>query len=93
MADFIIYTIPICPYCIRAKDLLARNNFSFEEITFDERDSEESVRKLEDLFKKTNGTKTFPQIFDIRNNNEMHIGGYTNLQKKFDGGEIYANKK
>ena len=89
MAEFLIYTIPTCPYCLQAKDLLNRKNLSFEEILFEERTRDESIRKLEELFKKTKGMKTFPQIFDIREaGSEKHIGGYDDLKKKFDNNEI-----
>jgi glutaredoxin 3 len=88
MTDFLIYTIPHCPFCIKAKDLLTRKNFSFKEILFKNRDDEESLKAIEKLFQKTNGMRTFPQIFDLRNKQEKHIGGFTDLKAKFDKNEI-----
>jgi glutaredoxin 3 len=89
MTDFLIYTIPICPYCVKAKELLKSKDFIFEEIIFAERESDNRLKQIEDLFEKANGMRTFPQIFDIRESGvEKHIGGYTDLQKKCDNGEI-----
>lgn len=84
MTDFLIYTKGYCPYCTMAKDLLTQNNLSFEE-----KDIEFNEKNFEEFQIKTNNARTVPQIFDIRNENQIiHIGGYDNLKKKFDIEEI-----
>ena len=51
MADFIIYTIPICPYCAGAKNLLKQKGFSFEEKTID-KENGVGLEDLEEFRKK-----------------------------------------
>ncbi len=45
----VIYTTPICPYCIIIKNYLKRNNISFEEI-----DISKDKKKAEEMKKKSN---------------------------------------
>ncbi len=53
-----IYTTQICPYCIRAKALLNKKGFAYEEI--DVTHDQEGRLKLVEL---SGGRKTVPQIF------------------------------
>ncbi len=69
MANVIIYTTEICPYCVRAKQLLQRKGISYQEV--DVSDDDEQRR---DLVKRT-GRRTVPQIFI----NEQSIGGCDEL--------------
>lgn len=69
MADIIIYTTPICPYCVRAKHLLKQKGASWTEIDVS-RDADERMA----LMQRTR-QRTVPQIFI---NNE-HIGGCDEL--------------
>ena len=71
MPKIIMYKTPICPYCTKAKNLLAqKGQTNIEEI---------DISKDPDAFKimleKTGGKKTVPQIFI----NEQHIGGCDDL--------------
>jgi len=69
MAEIIIYTKEICPYCVRAKALLQRKNQTFKEIKItDDKTKEEMVQK-------SGGRMTVPQIFI----NDRHIGGCDDL--------------
>ncbi|HLC33314.1 MAG TPA: glutaredoxin 3 [Candidatus Nanoarchaeia archaeon] len=68
MADVTIYTIPGCPYCARAKELLKSKSAKFKEITVK---SDEDWEKLE----KLTGRETVPQIF-IKG---KHVGGCDDL--------------
>lgn len=52
-----VYTTKVCPYCVRAKDLLKRRGIAFEEI-----DITNDPDKREWLV-KTTGLRTVPQIF------------------------------
>ena len=67
--NVVIYTIPTCPYCIKAKKLLDSRGMTYKEIIVTEANKQQ-------LFKKT-GVKTVPQIFI----NDKFIGGYTELTK------------
>lgn len=53
----LIYTTPICPYCVRAKQLLNRKGVSFREIDVSN-DPERRAYLVE-----TTGQRTVPQIF------------------------------
>ena len=71
MKKVVIYTGDLCVHCNWAIDLLKRKNIQFTEynITKDE-------AKREEMFKKSNGAKTVPQIFI----GDYHVGGNTELQ-------------
>lgn len=73
-----IYTTTYCGYCKRAKELLTSKGIEFEEI--DVTDDKVQRQKLIDL----TGKKTVPQIFI----NEKGIGGYDDLAKLEEGGEL-----
>ncbi|HTT85414.1 MAG TPA: glutaredoxin 3 [Rhizomicrobium sp.] len=69
MRRITIYTTPICPYCVRAKELLQKKGAAFEEV---------------DVFMDTgarhemetrSGRRTVPQIFV----GDVHVGGSDDL--------------
>jgi glutaredoxin 3 len=65
MARVIIYTTPVCYYCVEAKRLLTRKGVKFEEVDVS-RDPE--LRRT--MVQKAGGRMTVPQIFV----DERHIG-------------------
>ncbi len=65
-----IYTTPICPYCARAKSLLAKKGAEYEEI--DVFMDAEARRTMEDV---SGGARTVPQIFI----GDTHVGGCDDL--------------
>ena len=69
MKKIIIYSKDVCPYCVKAKNLLQRKGAVYEEIkiTTDEQKQE--------MIKKANGRMTVPQIFI----GDFHIGGCDDL--------------
>ncbi len=69
MKKIIIYTTTVCPYCVRAKQLLQRKNLDYQEIDA----SDEEVRN--EMIKKAGGMRTVPQIFI----DDKHIGGCDDL--------------
>lgn len=69
MADVIIYTTPICPYCVRAKHLLKQKGATWTEI-----DVSRDVAERQALVART-GQRTVPQIFI----NGNHVGGCDEL--------------
>lgn len=70
MSKIIIYTKDHCPYCVRAKNLLAGKGLKVIEINITQ-----STDLQSECFTKSNGRKTVPQIF-VGN---THIGGYNDL--------------
>jgi len=72
-----IYTLPACPFCIRAKDLLRERGVDFEEIDISQAQGRERFNKEGDY-------KTVPQIF-IEN---KHFGGHDDLVALIDSGKF-----
>lgn len=68
-ANVLIYTKSNCPYCIRAKDLLAQKGVAFKEIYLDDKPEEYAT------LKQRTGMMTVPQIFI----NDQLIGGFTDM--------------
>lgn len=65
-----IYTTPFCPYCIRAKRLLAQKGATFEEI-----DVSGDWAARDALMEKAGGRTTVPQIWI----GDTHVGGSDEL--------------
>lgn len=70
MANVTIYTRQMCGFCVAAKRLLDQKGVSYEEIdaTFDQ------DRRAE-MMERSNGGRTFPQIFV----GDVHVGGCDEL--------------
>ena len=71
MKKVVIYTGDLCVHCNWAIDLLKRKNIQFTEYNIAKDEA-----KREEMFKKSNGAKTIPQIFI----GEHHVGGNAELQ-------------
>ena len=71
MQKVVIYTGDLCVHCDWAIDLLNRKKIEFTEYNVAKDSS-----KREEVFKKSNGAKTVPQIFI----GEHHVGGNVELQ-------------
>lgn len=69
MANVEIYTTAVCPYCVRAKQLLDRKKVSYTEIRVDT-----DEQKREEMIAKSQ-RKSVPQIFI----NGQSIGGCDDL--------------
>lgn len=69
MAKIEIYTTNVCPYCVRAKDLLKRKGQEYTEISAE--DPEVRMKMVE----LAGGQRTVPQIFI----NGEHVGGSDDL--------------
>lgn len=81
MATVIIYGTMTCPYCMNAKSLLQSKGVTYQEILVDK----DPARK-EEMLAKSNGRRTVPQIFI----NGKHIGGFDDLQKLQNSGQLDA---
>jgi glutaredoxin len=76
-----IITLESCPYSIAALELLDSLNIKYKQL------------KVTDLNKKkykTEEINTFPQIYLVKNNKKLLLGGYSDLNKFID---IFKNKK
>ncbi len=79
MADVEIYTMPFCPYCHRAKNLLKQKGVDYTEY-----DVMMASGKRAEMRERAGGRNTVPQIFiDGR-----HIGGSDDLIALDQRGEL-----
>jgi glutaredoxin 3 len=76
----VMYTTGWCPYCERARKLLARKNVPFEEIDLDS-----APEKRAEMQQKS-GRRTVPQIFI----GDTHVGGSDDLHALEDAGKLDA---
>ena len=79
MQKVVIYTGNLCVHCDWAIDLLNRKKIKFTEYNVAKDSS-----KREEMFKKSNGAKTIPQIFI----GEHHVGGNAELQTLERNGKL-----
>lgn len=78
MPAITIYSKSTCPYCDRAKALLARKGQSWTEI-----DIEETPARRDEMIERT-GRRTVPQIYI----GDRHVGGSDDLQALEESGEL-----
>lgn len=79
MAEIEIYTTPVCPYCVRAKQLLGQKGATYKEI-----DVTRDDRLRDEVIAKSGGRRTVPQIFI----NGQHIGGFDDLSALDRAGKL-----
>lgn len=68
--DITVYSSDFCPFCHRAKALLARKGVDFEEIKVDF-----APKVRDEMRSRAGGAHTVPQIFVA----DMHVGGCDDL--------------
>jgi glutaredoxin 3 len=81
MPKITIYTTPFCPYCHRAKRLLAQKGARFEEI-----DVSGDWDAREALVERAGGRTTVPQIWI----GDTHVGGSDELYALERAGKLDA---
>lgn len=69
MAKVLMYTTAVCPYCVAAKQLLARKQVEVEEVRIDA-----DPARREEMMARARRTSV-PQIFI----GETHVGGFDDL--------------
>jgi glutaredoxin 3 len=79
MAPVELYTTPICPYCVAAKDLLRRKGVSFVEINV-----MGDPDKRQEMVTRAGGRMTVPQIFI----GAIHVGGCDDLYDLDSDGKL-----
>lgn len=73
MAEIVMYTTVVCPYCIRAEQLLrSKGVAAIEKIRVDL-----DHAKRQEMEQRVPGARTVPQIFI----NGLHIGGCDDLHE------------
>jgi glutaredoxin 3 len=77
--DIVMYSTGWCPYCDRARALLARKGLTFREIKVDENPLEREA-----MLARSGGRRTVPQIFI----GERHVGGFDDLYAIDKSGEL-----
>lgn len=78
MAEVIIYSTRICPYCVRAKNLLERKGVTFAEVRID------TDAAQRDIMIEKSGRRTVPQIFI----GDFHVGGCDDLYALEASGDL-----
>lgn len=75
---YLVYTKPLCPFCVKAKQLLEIKGIPFKSISLD--DDEARLKFLEGL----RGWRTFPVIFALSDQGvpSRFIGGFDQLSKE-----------
>lgn len=78
MANVIIYTTEICPYCQQAKQLLKAKNVVYTEIRIDQDPA------LKEQMIARSGRRSVPQIFI----NDQSIGGFDDMATLEKAGKL-----
>jgi glutaredoxin 3 len=81
MAAVDIYTIPYCPFCLDAKELLSSKGVAFHEI---DASGDRQIRRQ--MIERAGGRSTYPQIFV----GATHIGGCDDLYALEQAGKLDA---
>jgi glutaredoxin 3 len=79
--EIVMYSTGWCPYCERARALLARKGLAFREVKIDE-----SAAERDAMLARTGGRRTVPQIFV----GDHHVGGYDDLYALEKAGKLDA---
>ncbi|MBF0213879.1 MAG: glutaredoxin 3 [Magnetococcales bacterium] len=79
MAEIVIYSTTVCPFCVRAKMLLNKKKVVFEEINLDK-----TPERREEMVQRAGGRRTVPQIFI----DGQHIGGCDDLHALDQAGKL-----
>jgi glutaredoxin 3 len=79
MSNVEIYTRKFCGYCSAAKDLLTRKGVAFREF-----DASIDPQLRAEMVQRSNGWRTFPQIFI----SGQHVGGCDDLYELDRAGKL-----
>lgn len=81
MAEVTIYSTQVCPYCVKAKQLLSSKGVDYKEI-----DISQDPALVEEAQTRSGGRRTVPQIFI----GDYHVGGCDDLFALDAAGELDA---
>ena len=81
MARILMYCTRVCPYCIRAEQLLAKKGIAVD--TIEKIRVDDFPEKREEMMRLT-GRRTVPQIFI----GDRHVGGFDDMAELDAAGEL-----
>ncbi len=81
MARILMYSTRVCPYCVRAEQLLAKKGITADQI--EKIRVDEHPEQRAEMMRIT-GRRTVPQIFI----GERHVGGFDDLAELDAAGEL-----
>lgn len=79
MTEVTIYSTQVCPYCVKAKQLLSSKGADYKEI-----DISQDPALVEEAQTRSGGRRTVPQIFV----GDYHVGGCDDLFALDAAGEL-----
>lgn len=79
MVEVTLYVTSVCPYCVRAKQLLKKKGVPYTTVNISE-----NHQLRQDMTEKSGGRLTVPQIFV----NDQYIGGCDDLYALDRTGEL-----
>ena len=79
MSKIDVYTKPMCPYCVRAMNLLRSKNVAFNDIS-----AAYDAEKRKEMQERSNGGRTYPQIFI----GDHYVGGCDDLVALDQAGKL-----
>jgi len=82
MAKVVMYSTAVCPYCIRAEQLLKRKGV----VDIDKIRVDLEPTRREEMLARSNGQRTVPQIFI----GDTHVGGCDDLHELERQGKLDA---
>lgn len=83
---YTVYTMPNCPDCKNAKDLLKRQGHEFEEKVAGQDFTREQLMEL------VGNVRTLPQITVQNQDGVFYVGGFKDLAKLLNGGGATIRK-
>lgn len=78
-----IFSKSYCPYCSSAKQFLDSIWKEYQDV-----DLEYDSKRMQEIV-SISGMMTVPQIFDWDISRENFIGGYDDMMRKYNAGEIF----
>jgi len=80
MASVLMYCTAVCPYCVRAEQLLTKKGVTeIEKVRIDV-----DQDRFAEMMQRSNGRRTVPQIFI----GDTHVGGYDDMVDLDMDGEL-----
>ncbi len=79
MAEILMYTKTVCPYCVKAKQLFSILGQEVTEVNLTD-----YAGRIDEMLERAPGARTVPQIFI----GEQHIGGCDELYALHEKGEL-----
>ncbi|MEW6353724.1 MAG: glutaredoxin 3 [Pseudomonadota bacterium] len=80
MAQIVVYSTGLCPYCVRARRLLDAKGVAYRELRVDEQPA------LRAEMETKSGRRSVPQIFI----GDYHVGGFDELWSLEQSGRLSA---